>query len=94
MEEKQIKIDDWRLKFADAYCVNMCKLTRYMGVLCQDLWEIEGAKEGERFCEIVEAGKIIKRLGEDSLDMLAALGLISLNKRMQEDIEHWAGGME
>lgn len=73
MEEKQIKIDDWRKQFAGAYCASMRKLTRYMGALLEDLWEIEGAKEGERFCEIAEAGKIIKRLAENSLDMLTVL---------------------
>lgn len=91
MEEKQIKIDDWRVKFAEEYCASMRNLACYMGVLLQDLWEIDGAKEGERFWEIVEAGKIIKRLGEDSLNMLAALGKRDLYGEMQEDVEQWKG---
>lgn len=91
MEEKLIKIDDWRMKFAEAYCASMRKVTSYMGTLLQDVWEIDGAKEGERFWEIAEAGKIIKRLGEDALNMLAALGKRDLYEEMQEDVENWKG---
>lgn len=91
MEEKQIKIDDWRMKFVVAYCASMRKLTCYMGTLLQDLWEIDGAKEGERFCEIAETGKIIKRLAENSFDMLTVLGKRDSYEEMQEDVERWKG---
>lgn len=91
MEENRIKIDDWRMKFGDAYCVSMRNLTCYMGTLLQDLWEIDGPKEGERFWEIAEAGKIIKRLAENSLDMLTVLGKRGLYEEIQEDVEHWKG---
>lgn len=71
--EEKIKIDDWRVKVAEAYCASMRNVACYMGTLLQDLWEIEGAKEGERFCELAEAGNFVKRLGENSLCLLREL---------------------